>query len=129
LSKSSFRAAGLSAAVAFVAMGFLSAGIPSVAFAEGPKQTLGDLVRAGKRESVLAAITSPDVDVNETAPDGSTALMWATFTEECSAICAQRTVAAASVRVDVVLPSPGSASLRGPTYPRVRARTASATNS
>ncbi len=35
--------------------------------------------RAGKRDSVLAAITSPDVDVNEKAPDGSTALMWATF--------------------------------------------------
>ncbi|MEN9705405.1 MAG: hypothetical protein RLZZ393_1284, partial [Pseudomonadota bacterium] len=47
--------------------------------AAGVKQTLGDLVRAGKRESVLAAITSPDVDVNEKAPDGSTALMWATF--------------------------------------------------
>ncbi len=44
-----------------------------------PKLTLGDLVRAGKRDSVLAAITSPDVDVNEKAPDGSTALMWATF--------------------------------------------------
>ncbi|MEY4761430.1 MAG: Phosphocholine transferase AnkX [Pseudomonadota bacterium] len=43
------------------------------------KPTLGDLVRAGKRESVLAAITSPGVDVNEKAPDGSTALMWATF--------------------------------------------------
>ncbi len=49
------------------------------AFADGPKQTLGDLVRAGKRDSVIAAITSPDVNVNEQAPDGSTALMWATF--------------------------------------------------
>jgi ankyrin repeat protein len=47
--------------------------------AAGPKLTLGDLVREGKRDSVLAAITSPDVDVNEKAPDGSTALMWATF--------------------------------------------------
>lgn len=47
--------------------------------AAGPSLTLGDLVRTGKRESVLAAITSPDVDVNEKAPDGSTALMWATF--------------------------------------------------
>lgn len=44
-----------------------------------PKTTLGDLARAGKRDSVLAAITSPDVDVNERAPDGSTALMWAVF--------------------------------------------------
>jgi len=51
----------------------------AVAVAEMPKQTLGDLVRAGKRDSVLAAITSPDVNVNEKAPDGSTALMWAAF--------------------------------------------------
>ncbi len=50
-----------------------------ISVAAAPPQTLGDLVRAGKRESVLAAITSPDVDVNEKAPDGSTALMWATF--------------------------------------------------
>lgn len=50
-----------------------------ISFAAGPPQTLGDLVRAGKRDSVLAAITSPDVNVNEKAPDGSTALMWATF--------------------------------------------------
>lgn len=62
----------------FVAAGLLSLASAS-AFAELPKQTLGDLVRAGKRESVLAAITSPGVDVNEKAPDGSTALMWATY--------------------------------------------------
>ncbi|MDR2215792.1 MAG: ankyrin repeat domain-containing protein [Nevskiaceae bacterium] len=53
--------------------------VSGIAAAAGPKLTLGDLVRAGKRESVLAAITSPDVNVNEKAPDGSTALMWATF--------------------------------------------------
>jgi ankyrin repeat protein len=41
--------------------------------------TLGDLVRQGKRDSVLAAITSPEVDVNAKASDGSTALMWAVF--------------------------------------------------
>ena len=40
-------------------------------------QTLTGLVRAGDREAVLAAITSPDVDVNATEPDGSTALLWA----------------------------------------------------
>jgi ankyrin repeat protein len=62
---------------AIVAIGLLSFG--AAALADTPKQTLGDLVRAGKRESVLAAITSPDVNVNEKAPDGSTALMWATF--------------------------------------------------
>ena len=54
-------------------------GFGAAALAEMPKQTLGDLVRAGKRDSVLAAITSPDVNVNEKAPDGSTALMWAAF--------------------------------------------------
>jgi ankyrin repeat protein len=60
-------------------MGLLSLGVSGISFAAGPPPTLGDLVREGKRESVLAAITSPDVNVNEKAPDGSTALMWATF--------------------------------------------------
>jgi uncharacterized protein len=64
--------------VAVVAAALLSLGA-GISFAAAPAQTLGDLVRAGKRDSVLAAITSPDVDVNEKAPDGSTALMWATF--------------------------------------------------
>ncbi|MEO8306668.1 MAG: ankyrin repeat domain-containing protein [Pseudomonadota bacterium] len=50
-----------------------------ICVAAGPPLTLGDLVREGKRDSVIAAITSPDVNVNEKAPDGSTALMWATF--------------------------------------------------
>src|SRR5690606_4807195 len=44
-----------------------------------PQRTLVDLVRENKRDSVLAAITSPHVDVNVKAPDGSTALMWAAF--------------------------------------------------
>jgi ankyrin repeat protein len=68
----------LSKFTTLAAAGLLSLAVPFVA-AAAPKLTLGDLVRAGKRESVLAAITSPDVDVNEKAPDGSTALMWATF--------------------------------------------------
>jgi ankyrin repeat protein len=42
-------------------------------------QTLTDLIRAGNREAVLAAITSPDLDVNALDPDGSTALMWAAY--------------------------------------------------
>ena len=71
------RATSVLAAIA--AAGLLSLGVPSAGFAAAAPQTLGDLVRAGKRESVLAAITSPDVDVNEKAPDGSTALMWAVF--------------------------------------------------
>ncbi|HEY4214070.1 MAG TPA: ankyrin repeat domain-containing protein [Steroidobacteraceae bacterium] len=40
-------------------------------------QTLAGLVRAGHPEAVLAAITSPDIDVNAAEPDGSTALLWA----------------------------------------------------
>ncbi len=36
-----------------------------------------DYVREGQREAVLAAITSPDVDVNVKSPDGATSLMWA----------------------------------------------------
>jgi ankyrin repeat protein len=48
----------------------------STAFAQ---ETLVDLVRTGQREAVLAAITSPDLDVNAAEPDGSTALLWATY--------------------------------------------------
>jgi uncharacterized protein len=67
-------------ALPLLATGLLWLGTPALAdAAAAPPQTLGDLVRAGNRDSVLAAITSPDVDVNERAPDGSTALMWATF--------------------------------------------------
>jgi uncharacterized protein len=54
-------------------------GLSTIGLAASAPQTLGDLVRQGKRESVIAAITSPDVDVNAKAPDGSTALMWAVF--------------------------------------------------
>jgi ankyrin repeat protein len=61
----------LATAIALLSLTF-SAG----AFAQ---ETLVDLVKAGKRDAVLAAITSPDVDVNVTDPDGSTALMWATY--------------------------------------------------
>jgi ankyrin repeat protein len=89
LSKRTHRTGRIPAlvALAVAAAGVFPAGLltaPAVAadapaMSAVPKKTLGDLVRAGKRESVLAAITSPDVDVNERAPDGSTALMWATF--------------------------------------------------
>ncbi len=65
--------------VALITGVLLTLGAASLSIAASPPLTLGDLVRTGKRESVLAAITSPDVDVNEKAPDGSTALMWATF--------------------------------------------------
>lgn len=62
----------------FIAVGLL-AGLPALAADSTPQRTLVDLVREGKRDSVLAAITSPEVDVNVKSPDGSTALMWATF--------------------------------------------------
>jgi ankyrin repeat protein len=71
------RTGGIRRFAAIATLALLTAGAP--AWSAAPAQTLGDLVRAGKRESVLAAITSPDVNVNEKAPDGSTALMWATF--------------------------------------------------
>lgn len=45
--------------------------------AEAP-QTLVDLTRTGQRDAVLAAITSPDIKIDAPAPDGSTALLWAT---------------------------------------------------
>ena len=61
-----------------VAVGLLSLGaaLSSAAYAQ---ETLADLIRSGNREAVLAAIASPDVDVNAAAPDGSTALLWATY--------------------------------------------------
>src|SRR3569833_4041304 len=43
------------------------------------QETLADLARTGQREAVRAAITSPDLDVNVTDPDGSTALLWAIY--------------------------------------------------
>jgi uncharacterized protein len=43
------------------------------------QETLADLVRTGQSAAVLAAITSPDIDVNVADPDGSTALLWATY--------------------------------------------------
>jgi ankyrin repeat protein len=58
-------------------------GLLSLAMALSPaavaQETLVDLIRAGQREAVLAAITSPDIDVDAKEPDDSTALLWATF--------------------------------------------------
>ncbi len=54
----------------------LGAAFSSSAFGQ---ETLADLVRSGQHEAVLAAITSPDLDVNAADPDGSTALLWATY--------------------------------------------------
>jgi ankyrin repeat protein len=79
LFKPAIQTRGIRVSAVVAAICALSLGMPVISAAAGPPQTLGDLVRTGKRESVLAAITSPDVNVNEKASDGSTALMWATF--------------------------------------------------
>ncbi len=72
--KLTIRAAGVAAAV-----GVLSLGAAGLSYAQSGPQSLVDLIRSGQREAVLAAITSPAVDVNVPAPDGSTALLWATY--------------------------------------------------
>ena len=74
MSKSLHRVAGVAAAV-----GIFLCGTMSALHAASSPQTLADLIRAGNREAVLAAITSPDIDVNAAEPDGSTALLWATY--------------------------------------------------
>jgi uncharacterized protein len=74
LFKLTIRAGALAAAV-----GVLSLGAAAAAYCEPRPQTLVDLIRAGQREAVLAAITSPDIDVNAADPDGSTPLLWATY--------------------------------------------------
>ena len=61
-------------AAALLSLGTL---LSSAALAQ--ETTLADLVRTGQRDAVLAAITSPDLDVNVADPDGSTALLWATY--------------------------------------------------
>ncbi|HTC50409.1 MAG TPA: ankyrin repeat domain-containing protein [Steroidobacteraceae bacterium] len=73
--KLTIRASALAAA-----LGALSLGAAASCFADGAPQTLIDLIRAHQRDAVLAAITSPDIDVNAADPDGSTPLMWATYT-------------------------------------------------
>jgi ankyrin repeat protein len=62
------------------------------------QESLVDLVKAGKRDAVLAAITSPAVDVNVAEPDGSTALMWATYAVDHEMV---RALLAAGAKVDV----------------------------
>jgi ankyrin repeat protein len=62
-----------------VAVGLLSLGTTALSTAASAQETLVDLLQAGNREAVLAAITSPEVDVDAAEPDGSTALLWATY--------------------------------------------------
>ena len=49
------------------------------AVAASGSQSLAALVRDGDRDAVLAAITSPDINVDARDSDGSTALLWATY--------------------------------------------------
>lgn len=72
--KSNLRAASLAATI-----GLLSLAAAASSYAQSGPQSLVDLIRSGQREAVLAAITSPAVDVNVPAPDGSTPLLWATY--------------------------------------------------
>jgi ankyrin repeat protein len=72
------RQSGLRARVV-AAIGLLSLGITAFSTVAVSQESLADLVRAGHREAVLAAITSPDIDVDAKEPDGSTALLWATY--------------------------------------------------
>jgi ankyrin repeat protein len=71
LSRGTLRAAALGAAVGLLSLG--------ATLSAAASETLSDLIRAGNREAVLAAVTSPDLDVNVRDPDGSTALLWATY--------------------------------------------------
>ena len=70
--KLTIRSRGLAAAL-------LCLGAAASSIAAAGQETLADLIRAGNRDAVLAAITSPDIDVNAAEPDGSTALLWATY--------------------------------------------------
>lgn len=65
----------------FAAIGLLAMGASTMVMAAAPK-TMVDYVREGQREAVLAAITSPDVDVNGKSPDGATSLMWAIYNND-----------------------------------------------
>ena len=68
------------AIVAIGLTGLLTLGAAAASLAAGNKpETLVDLIKAGNREAVLAAITSPEVNVNVAEADGSTPLMYATY--------------------------------------------------
>jgi ankyrin repeat protein len=77
------------------AIALLSLALTSSVMAQ---ETLVDLIKAGNRDAVLAAITSPAVDVNVAEPDGSTALMWATYTVDHELV---RALLASGARADV----------------------------
>jgi uncharacterized protein len=74
LSKWHLRAAGLAAA-----FGVLSLCAAAWSNAQSAPHSLVDLIRSGQRAAAMAAIGSRAVNVNAPAPDGSTALLWATY--------------------------------------------------
>ena len=77
--KLTIRAKGRTRGLIVAAIGLLSLGAAASSTAAPGQETLADLIRSGNREAVLAAITSPDIDINAAEPDGSTALLWATY--------------------------------------------------
>ena len=77
--KLTIRAQRRTRGLAIAAIALLSLGAAAASIAAPGQETLVDLIRTGNREAVLAAITSPDIDVNAAEPDGSTALLWATY--------------------------------------------------
>lgn len=79
-----------------VLAGLIASSLATSAFAQ---ESLVDLVRAGKRDAVLAAITSPDVDVNVKESDGSTALMYATYNVDHELVAA---LLKAGAKADVI---------------------------
>jgi uncharacterized protein len=79
LSKLTIRSGALLSKTVAAALLSLGAAAAFSAVASAQEGSLTDLVRSGNREAVLAAITSPDLDVNVAEPDGSTALLWATY--------------------------------------------------
>lgn len=70
--KLAIRFGGLAAAA-------VALSVTPLCYAQSGPQTLTDLIRAGQVDAVLAAITSPAVNVNVADPDGSTPLMWAVY--------------------------------------------------
>lgn len=63
----------------FVVVAALTSGALTTAGTAAAQQSLADWARDGERELLLAAITSPDVDIDAKGADGSTALLWATY--------------------------------------------------
>ncbi|MDT8399373.1 MAG: ankyrin repeat domain-containing protein [Pseudomonadales bacterium] len=80
------------------AIALLSFGTTVLSGTASAQQTLVDLVRDGQREAALAAITSPDIDLEAAEPDGSTALLWATYADDLDLV---RALLAAGARADI----------------------------